>query len=109
MSHDLFLLFATLGAAAVAGIATYIATRRVSRGTVQTSEASDLWEEANNLRKWLTTEVSQLRAKDEQQELRLRQQDEQIQDLRRHVDDCEKREERLKHQLAMMGGSNGAS
>lgn len=62
MSEDVAVLLSTLGAATIAGIVTFITTRRTSKGTVQTSEASDLWKEANEIRQWLTAEVSALRA-----------------------------------------------
>lgn len=104
MSQDLILLVGTVGAASMASIITFFTARRGSRGTVQTSEASDLWKEANNLRQWLTTEVSALRAKDEQQELLLRQQDGKITDLNVRAEDCERREAVLIARLEGQGG-----
>lgn len=62
MSEDILILLCTLGAATIAGGVTYYTQRRTSKGTVQTSEASDLWKEANEIRQWQTAEIIALRA-----------------------------------------------
>lgn len=62
MSEDILVLLCTLGAATIAGGVTYYTQRRTSKGTVQTSEASDLWKEANEIRQWQSAEIITLRA-----------------------------------------------
>lgn len=39
-----------IGAAAIAGIATYLVGRRKTSGSISTSDAASLWAESNNLR-----------------------------------------------------------
>lgn len=98
MSQDLLLLFATVAAGTLAGLITYFTVRRTSKGTIQTSDATDLWDEANNIRLWLTTEVALLRKRDEEQQ-------DQINKLIRRSTECEEREKLLLAELAKLGGN----
>jgi hypothetical protein len=95
MPKDLVL---TLAAAFVAGLVTYITVRRTSKGTIRTSEASDLWAASNSLREWLTKSLDELRDDYSKLEERLAIQEE-------NSKACEERERALKDQLRLLGGT----
>lgn len=53
-------LFASLGAAALAALGAYFIALRRASGTIQTSEASDLWEESKAIRQELRDRITEL-------------------------------------------------
>jgi hypothetical protein len=65
--------------------AAYFAARRTTRGTVNTSEAADLWAESNAMRRELREEVVALRA--------------QVLTLQKKMDDCVDVAEGLRKEL----------
>lgn len=61
MPTSVLIPLATIVAAIVGGLVTYLIARRGSSGRVETSEASTLWEESRAIRKELQEESASLR------------------------------------------------
>jgi hypothetical protein len=62
MSEGIVAALLTALGAVGGGAATYWAKRRTTSGTVQTTEAKDLWSEASSMRLALRDEIAELRA-----------------------------------------------